>query len=387
MQVTQVIAGLAQADGGPSYSVPALSGALSELGVAVRLRSVVGAQDNPTVPGPGFTATAHPADAGIARLLKGSRALRTALEHDAHDGALLHAHGVWLLPNLYPAWIKRRRPATLLVHSPRGMLAPAALQISRLKKKPVWHLWQQSALQSADCLHATAMSEYEEIRALGLARPVAVIPNGIHLPVLPGLRSHVVEGQCPKTILSLGRLHTKKALDALVRAWATLEPRYPEWCVRIVGPSEGGYDEELRRLAHALGVVRISIEGPVYGEEKLAAYRSADLFVLPTRNENFGIAVAEALAAEVPVVSTKGAPWSGLEREQCGWWIDHGVEPLANSLAIAMDTDACARAAMGRRGRLWMERDFGWQRVATDMRAVYAWLRHEGPMPSCVHEG
>jgi glycosyltransferase involved in cell wall biosynthesis len=264
------------------------------------------------------------------------------------------------------------------------MLAPAALQISKWKKKPVWHLWQKSALQSADCIHATALSEYEEIRALGLKNPVAVIPNGIDVPPLPERWSQSGDGMGIRTILSLGRLHPKKALDVLIRAWAFLEPRYPNWRVRIIGPSEGGCDEALRQLARSLGLRRLTIEGPVYGDKKLVTYRGADLFVLPTRNENFGIAVAEALAAEVPVISTKGAPWSGLEQEGCGWWIDQGVEPLARSLEKAMELDPLALVDMGRRGREWMERDFGWHRVATEMRAVYAWLRQEAPMPSCV---
>jgi glycosyltransferase involved in cell wall biosynthesis len=154
--------------------------------------------------------------------------------------------------------------------------------------------------------------------------------------------------------------------------------------VRIVGPSEGGHDEELKRLAVALGLERLIIEGPVYGEDKFAVFRDADVFALPTLNENFGIAVAEALAAEVPVIATKGAPWSGLEPEHCGWWIDHGVEALARALVMAMETDPAELASMGRRGRAWMERDFSWHRVANELSAVYAWLRNDGPMPSTV---
>ena len=78
--------------------------------------------------------------------------------------------------------------------------------------------------------------------------------------------------------------------------------------------------------------------------------------VLPTLNENFGLTVAEALAAGTPAISTKGASWSGLEREGCGWWIDHGVEPLAAALAHAMALPREALKAMGDKGREWMVR-------------------------------
>jgi glycosyltransferase involved in cell wall biosynthesis len=213
---------------------------------------------------------------------------------------------------------------------------------------------------------------------------VAVIPNGIDVPPSRAPRTTDTQGESRKTILSLGRVHPKKALDVLVRAWVTLEHRYPDWQVRIVGPGEGGHDDDLRRLAISLGVERLTIEGPLYGQDKAAAYRDAEVFVLPTRNENFGIVVAEALAAEVPVIATKGAPWSSLGHERCGWWIDHGPEALAQALAVAMDTNPAERAAMGQRGRVWMQRDFCWHRVATDMSAVYAWLRNDGSLPSTV---
>lgn len=384
MVVTQVIAGLGQSEGGPSYSVPSLSAALRELGIDVRQRFLRDDRSERAVFDTGYKVFAHSADPGLHNVLKASRELRSALERDAVDGAVFHVHGVWLMPNLYPAWIKRKRPETLLVHSPRGMLAPAALEISKWKKKLVWQLWQESALREADCIHATAVSEYEEIRAIGLKNPVAVVQNGIDVPPLMERKSRADDMRTHRTILSLGRLHPKKALDVLIRAWARLEQHYPYWRLRIVGPSEGGHEDELKRLAKSLRIERLSIEGPVYGSDKFAIYREADVFALPTRNENFGIAVAEALAAEVPVISTKGAPWAGLELERCGWWIDHGEEPLVRALKDAMDTDGRELLEMGQRGRSWMERDFGWKGVATEMAAVYAWMRKEAPMPNSV---
>src|SRR5207248_11348697 len=114
---------------------------------------------------------------------------------------------------------------------------------------------------------------------------------------------------------------------------------------------------QLAALAAGLKTQRVSIEGPVAGDAKSAAYRKADLFVLPTLNENFAVTVAEALAAGTPVIATKGAPWRGLEREGCGWWIDHGVEPLVATLTEAMAMRREALQSMGEKGRSWMKRD------------------------------
>jgi glycosyltransferase involved in cell wall biosynthesis len=261
------------------------------------------------------------------------------------------------------------------------MLGEEARRISAWKKEPIWWLWQKDALRTAHCLHATAESEYEEIRQAGLKNPVAVIPNGIDIPQLPPAQR---EARKQKTILSLGRIHPKKGLDRLVRAWATLEDRFPDWSLRLVGSPEVGHDLELIALGKQLNLKRFQIQAAAYGEAKWQVYQEADLFVLPTLNENFGITVAEALACELPVISTKGAPWQGLEQEGCGWWIDHGVAPLAAALVQAMALDEATRADMGKRGKAWMARDFSWAAIGAEMANVYRWLQHGGPIPTSV---
>ena len=93
---------------------------------------------------------------------------------------------------------------------------------------------------------------------------------------------------------------------------------------------------------------RVSVEKSVAGDAKIAAYQQADLFVLPTLNENFAITVAEALAAGTPVIATKGAPWRALQSEGCGWWIDHGIEPLVGRACQCHGHDARGAASDGR---------------------------------------
>ena len=186
-------------------------------------------------------------------------------------------------------------------------------------------------------------------------------------------------------MLYLGRLHAKKGLDQLLHAWATVERAHAGPRLRIIGPSEGGYDDALRRLIVSLDLRRVAIEPPLFEPAaKLAAYRSADVVVLPTRNENFGMTIAEALAAEIPVISTKGAPWSGVRANRCGWWIDFGAEPLAATLLSALAVPTGELSEMGRRGRAWMARDFGWTRIAAEMAELYAWLLRGGEPPASV---
>jgi glycosyltransferase involved in cell wall biosynthesis len=384
LRTVHVVAGLDPTHGGPAYSVPALASALAGNGAAVTLLSV-DAGDGRTSDGVrGYCERLFPADYNqvpLLRSLRCSSGLAGALAEDARRADVIHNHGLWLMPNVRAGRAARAVGRPLVV-SPRGMLAPAALQFSRLKKRACWVLLQGSALRQAACIHATSEQEYEEIRAFGVTRPVAIVPNGIDLPELSRMPElHVASG---RTVLSLGRIHPKKGLDRLLHAWARVEAVHPAWRLRIIGPAERGHASELQALASALGLTRVSIEGPLYGDHKTEAYYRADLFVLPTLNENFGLTVAEALAAGTPVIATKGAPWSGLEDEGCGWWIDHGVEPLAAALSRAMEMPREALKAMGARGRAWMARDFSWDRVARDMLDMYRWLALGAAPPATV---
>jgi glycosyltransferase involved in cell wall biosynthesis len=108
------------------------------------------------------------------------------------------------------------------------------------------------------------------------------------------------------------------------------------------------------------------------------------LFVLPTFSENFGTVIAEALAAGVPVITTRGTPWEKLRTRQCGWWIDIGVEPLAAALREAISLSDQQRQEMGRRGRCLVEEEYAWPQIGREMNAVYHWVTGRGPRPACI---
>jgi glycosyltransferase involved in cell wall biosynthesis len=208
-----------------------------------------------------------------------------------------------------------------------------------------------------------------------------------------------------RTALFLSRIHPKKGLPLLLEVWARLRPQ--GWQLRIVGPDEGGHLAELKRLCEKLGLewedeaniehrrgdegdslastpterrykaeqvtdpfniqhskFNILFSGPLDGEEKWRAYRAADLFVLPTYSENFGIAVAEALACSVPVITTTGAPWAGLLDRRCGWWVAPEVDAIGRALEEAIGMNDAEREAMGGRGAVWVREDFVWEGIA-----------------------
>jgi glycosyltransferase involved in cell wall biosynthesis len=385
LRAAHIVAGLDPVYGGPSYTVPRLCEAMAAVGVETTLLSVSKEEH-----GRGDTfANGYwdrrfawdYAKIPIVRGLRSSRGLLKALRDIAPTVDVIHSHGLWLLPNV-GAGAAAASGSTPLMVSPRGMLAPAALAFSPWKKQLFWGLLQGPAIRDAACIHVTSEQEYKEIRDFGLANPVAIIPNGIDLPEAVPLPSSAAAVE--RVVLSLGRIHPKKGLDRLVQAWSKVERERPGWLLRIVGPPEAGHDDTLRALVRALGLARVSIEGPVYGDAKIAAYHDADVFVLPTLNENFGLTVAEALAAGTPAIVTTGAPWGGLESEGCGWWIDHGVESLASALAHVTALPRDVLKAMGGKGRAWMVRDFSWDRIARGMLDVYRWLARGIEAPATI---
>lgn len=357
---------------GPSYSVPRLCESLAARGHEVALSCLAARGDVA-----GVTTDVHSEWPVLGRFAVSPSHAR-ALHRDAAQADLVHNHSLWSMVNVAAGWVVPGRRARL-VTSPRGTLSRWALQRRRTLKRMLWPL-QQRALSRADLLHATSDAEYEDIRSLGLRAPVAVVPNGIDLPTMPAERRH----ETRRTLLFLSRIHPTKALDRLLHAWQTLQRRHGEWRLVVAGSGEPTHVREVEALARALALERVDFVGPVYGAAKAEAYFGADLFVLPSHSENFGMVVAEALAHGVPAVVARGAPWAGLEAERCGWWVDNGIDELAHALDAAMSLRRVELTAMGLAGRRWMERDFAWASVAARLEAAYDWMLGNAPMPSCV---
>jgi glycosyltransferase involved in cell wall biosynthesis len=307
--------------------------------------------------------------------------MRRWLDEEAASGRVnvIHNHSLWMMPNVYPGRVCRRHPECRLVVSPRGTLSQWALRKNAALKKMFWLLLQGPAVSEASCFHATARSEYEDIRRCGINQPVCILPNGID--VLP---LHQLDHNGRLRLLFLSRIHPKKGLDVLMHAWHAVEARFPDWDLDIVGPGEPVYMKNMRNLATALRLKRVSFRGPIYGDDKLEMYRAASIFVLPTHSENFGVAVAEALAAGTPAIVTVGAPWSGLISERAGWWIEQGVDALVACLEEALATSPERLAEMGAAGRRWMIRDFSWQQIGERFSQTYHWLLTGRERPSWV---
>jgi glycosyltransferase involved in cell wall biosynthesis len=382
MNVTHVVAGLHPQAGGPSRTVVHLTDALADqpgLKVALVAQSLTG---DPTVPAATERVVRHMVESRSSWALKLGLPVRDELEKIAQlrPPQLIHGHGIWLPVNHWTAHSAHVQGVPLVIQ-PRGMLEPWALKHNAWKKQLAMALFQRRDLQTARLFVATADSEYESIRQTGVRQPVAVIPNGVNFSAVHAQKPKHNK-VTPRTALFLSRVHPKKGLLNLLHAWARVAPM--GWCLKLAGPNEGGHIAEVMGLARQLGIAKsIEYVGEVDGTEKAMLYAQADLFVLPTFSENFGVVVAEALAHGLPVITTRGAPWADLHSFGCGWWIDIGVEPLVSALREAVELGEEDRLAMGARGREYVKR-YNWDEIAQQTVAVYKWVLGQGPQPCCV---
>jgi glycosyltransferase involved in cell wall biosynthesis len=418
LKILFTIADLQPESGGPSRSVSALAGAVAEMGSEVELVALEygGGNRSPMVPPKPVLTTLVPCRGALAKKFRCTPEFEKALRKGYADysevrgqrsdvsrlkNPIIHDNGLWLPTNHTAARVARQIGLPLIV-SPRGMLTPWAMRFHGFKKRLAWLLYQRRDLQSAQVLHATSHQEAAEFRVLGLKQPIAVIPNGVTLPTEVQKSEAGSRKSAGRTILFLSRIHPKKGLLDLVEAWTAVIQNSEfgiqnsdMWRVVVAGGDENGHLAEVKAEIAKLGArsreqgakrfeESFQFIGEVADEAKWDLYRNADLFVLPTHSENFGIVIAEALACGMPVITTRGTPWEDLITHRCGWWVEIGAKPLAEALNEAMRLSDEERRAMGLRGRRLVEENYTWPAAAKKMMAVYRWMLESGLRPECV---
>jgi glycosyltransferase involved in cell wall biosynthesis len=291
---------------------------------------------------------------------------------------VIHSHGMWLHPDYIALRLSEVLKVPLIV-SPHGMLEPWALSNNWWKKAPIWWLWERRRLARADVIIATSELEAQHIRDLGMCRAIAVIPLGVKLPPVVDTGN----GSDEKLGLFLSRIHPKKGLPLLVEAVRRIRPL--GWKFIIAGPDSNGHEEEIRALVNNAGMQdTFEFRGPVYGEAKWRLLQSADLFILPSHSENFGLVVVESLASQTPVITTTTTPWQSIEKTGCGWYVDPTPEAITKALKEATLLPKSTLLEMGARGRALVEARFSWDQSVDSLISVHSWLLGQASRPACV---
>lgn len=298
-----------------------------------------------------------------------STGLREHLWSTRYD--ILHEHSLWLLTLGYAHRAARRHRAPLVI-SPRGMMSGWAWRHRASRKRLASWLLHPGAIAGATGWHATSEEEAADIRALGLRQPICVAPNGVTIPSAADLvasRQHWL-ATCPKiqgrrVAVFYSRFHSKKRVRELVDLW--LRAPREDWFLLLVGvPEEFSAAEINHWIASSGGVDRAQAFD---GSTRPAPFGVTELFVLPSHSENFGLVVAEALAAGVPALVSEGTPWAGLAERGAGWQI--AWEKWETELPTVLNTDSSELRRAGARGRDWMAESFTWSSAAKKLNDFY----------------
>ena len=157
----------------------------------------------------------------------------------------------------------------------------------------------------------------------------------------------------------------------LANVWGKIDRK--GWRLLIVGPDDRGYTYKMKQLFSEKCLAGgYEFRNPVFGKDKFELLSSADAFILPTRSENWSIAVAEAMASGLPVICTKGAPWECLNQVKAGWWVDVSESGLIKGLEALFALSEIERCEFGGRGRTWVESNLGWKVIAGKMIQCYS---------------
>lgn len=282
---------------------------------------------------------------------------------------IVHVNCCWMPQSAFTQkWAQKLGYKVIL--SPHGMLEPWI--ISRhywTKKVPALLLYQKAAVVNADCIHATAESEKENLLKLGYNSKIEVVANGIDVDGIVMKDNW----ERKKNILFLSRVHVKKGIEFLLEAVAMIKDKLDGYTINIAGEGEFEYILSLKNKAKELGISdMINFCGGVYGEKKWELFKEADVFVLPTYSENFGIVVGEALACGTPVITTKGTPWEELNTENCGWWIEIGSNAIKEALMNFLVLSVNELKGMGINGRKLIMNKYSTKQISHNMFELYS---------------
>ncbi len=384
MRILQIIPSISVVYGGPSQMVLGLSAALASQNIDVTIITTNTNGDigqlpldvplNQPISQSGYQIIyfrCYP-----SRRYKFSLALLQWLNANASQFDLAHIHALFSPVTTLAATIARYHHLPYIIR-PCGMLDPADLQKKKQLKQIYGTLLEGPNLAGAAAIHFTSKQEAKISERFGLGdtgkMPVPqdlVIPLGVTADVFP---QRLRESQVP-IVLFMSRIEPKKGLDLLIPALESVLASGIDFQFILAGsnPQDADYEAEIKvKIQHSILAKYTTITGFVSGDLKVELLTNADLFVLPSYYENFGIAVAEAMAAGVPVaISDRVYIWEDIQQAEAGWVAPLEVGAIANSIKSAL-LNPQERQRRGLNGKEYAKKYYNWEAIARQTIEAY----------------
>lgn len=389
IRVLHVIPAISQYYGGPVKAVLGMCRALNQAGVHADIAStdadVQGNLDIPLrMPFQMEGTTIYCFRCSLLRQYGFSPELTGWIRRNLRNYDLVHIHAFFSyvpVPLLYYA----KKYNVPYIIRPSGELSPWPLKQSRMKKRLYLSLFGRHCLNTASALHLTSEDERTAARRLAPGTPSVVIPLGTdtfnekEFPLRGGFRKKYPMLDHKKLIVFLSRLDHIKGLDRLLPAISALAMGRDNFTMVIAGSGEREYEAHVRDLVLAHGLQeKVIFTGFVQGQDKMDLLRDADVFVLPSYHENFGIAVIEAMAVGAPVVISNNV---GIHYEvtEYGAGIVTSCESgeIAHALSRLLENESLRRR-MGENGRRLVWEKFTWGKIAVGLMELYKAILSQG---------
>lgn len=373
MKVLHVIPAIAACDGGPSRVVLDTCRALRSVGVEAEI-ATTNADGKHNLPIPNevpATVEGVPVyffERQYPWRYKFSWGLTRWLKANVARYDLLHIHAVFSYSTAAAAFYARKYSIPYIV-LPHGMLAPWPVRRNWLLKKVYLKAIEQKNLERAAAVHFTAEEELQMSVIRGSSN--FVLPCIVDFDLKgKGVRPPLASSRL--RILFLSRIDPKKGIDILIDALSRLARDGREFDLILAGSGEQKYEERVKAMLHNAGLsTKTRMTGFVEGAEKAALFETADIFVLPSHDENFGIAVVEAMAAGIPVViSNKVNIHDHIREANAGVVISASIDDLTHALRQLMDSPAL-RQQIGSNGRRLVETRYAWLETVKELAQVY----------------
>jgi glycosyltransferase involved in cell wall biosynthesis len=376
MRVLHVIPSVAERSGGPATAIVPLCRALQKEGIEVQLvatnEGLPQINTDSLADYKGVPARFFPVQLGAS--FKYSRPLAKWLKNNTHDFDVVHIHAVFNHASIAAANECRSANVPYVVR-PLGTLDPWSMKQKPVRKRLFWLMSGKKMLEHSAAVHYTAQGEKKATESFLGMNHGRVIPLGVETNN-SAQRNGIVDWfpalHDRRYVLVLSRLDPKKGLDVLIEAFVSLvrRPQFGAWRLVIAGDGPRDYVAALKEKA--ANSHRIIFAGWVEGEQKEALLWHASLLALPSRHENFGFCVLEAMARGVPVLlSPQVNVASEIEAAEAGWIVDR--DELTGGLAAALE-DETERARRGQAAYVFAQR-YSWKKTATDLIDLYNEVR------------